>query len=297
MKKLAGCPTPNILITVMCSEPSNMGIAQISWKSLVSLQMRMEYYDARAEWKMHHCLQRQNTQLYCVKNQLCRLIITEAHRLLIHGGTNATLLTVRKKYWITKGRETVKRQLKRCQHCTRYTGGPFRMPEMPPFPKGKVTGGRSPFSTCGVDYFGPLMVKGNDGPTKAWVILFTCFTTCAVHLELVLDMTTSTFLMAFRRFISRRGTRTPTRMFSDNGKQFKLASSTIDSIWKTIDKCDDVLNYMTTVGTKWSFITELAPWQGGFCERMVQAVKRQICTTVRMMKSDQRLSGCPMGRC
>ena len=55
------------------------------------------------------------------------------------------------------------------------------------------------------------------------------------------DMTTSSFLMAFRRFISCRGT--PTRMISDNGKQFKLASSTIDSIWKTIDKCDDVLNY------------------------------------------------------
>ena len=216
--------------------------------------------------------------LLCGKNQLSRLIITDAHRRLIHGGTNATLLTVRKKYWITKGRETVKRQLKRCQHCKRYTGGPFRMLEMPPFPKGKVTGGRAPFSTCGVDYFGPLMVKGNDGPTKEWVILFTCFTTRAVHLELVLDMTTSTFLMAFRLFISRRGT--PTRMISNNGKQFKLASSTIDSIWKTIDKCDDVLNYVTTVGTKWSFITELAPWQGGFYERMVQVVKRCLRKSV-----------------
>ena len=61
-------------------------------------------------------------------------------------------------------------------------------------------------------------------------------------------------------------------MISDNGKQFKLASSAIDSIWKTIDKGDDVLNYVTTVGTKWSFITELAPWQGGFYERMVQVV-------------------------
>ena len=45
--------------------------------------------------------------LLCGKNQLSRLIITDAHRRLIHGGTNATLMTVRKKYWITKGRKIV----------------------------------------------------------------------------------------------------------------------------------------------------------------------------------------------
>ena len=95
---------------------------------------------------------------------------------------------------------------------------------------------------------------------------------------MVLDMTTNTFLMAFRRFVSRRGMLS--RMISDNGKQFKLASSTLDLIGKTIDKCDDVLNYIATSGIKWSFLTELAPWMGGFYEWMVQVVKRSLQKSV-----------------
>ena len=63
-------------------------------------------------------------------------------------------------------------------HEDRWT---FRMPDMPPYPKGRVTAGNSPFSTCGVDYIGPLLVKENNGTTKAWVLLFTCFTTRAIH--------------------------------------------------------------------------------------------------------------------
>ncbi|XP_065189637.1 uncharacterized protein LOC135820248 [Sycon ciliatum] len=158
--------------------------------------------------------------------------------------------------------------------CKRFDGGPFAMPAMPQYPKEKVTGGRTPFTTTGVDYFGPVTVKSGNESVKAWVVLFTCLTTRAVHLEAVRDMTTKTFLMAYRRFIARRGT--PKKIISDNGKQFKLASTILDNVWNAIDECPDVVNYLTANGTTWSFITELAPWMGGFYERMVQTVKRSL---------------------
>lgn len=39
---------------------------------------------------------------------------------------------------------------------------------------------------------------------KVWVCLITCMATRAVHLEVVLDLATQEFLLAFRQFIARR---------------------------------------------------------------------------------------------
>jgi len=62
-----------------------------------------------------------------------------------------------------------------------------------------------PFFVSGVDFAGPLFVKIPGGESKVYVLLFTCAVVRAVHLELVSDLTTSGFLMAFRRFVARRG--------------------------------------------------------------------------------------------
>ena len=47
----------------------------------------------------------------------------------------------------------------------------------------------------------------------------TCLATRAVHLELCHSLSTDSFLMAFRRFISRRGR--PKEVFSDNGTNLR----------------------------------------------------------------------------
>ena len=49
---------------------------------------------------------------------------------------------------------------------------------------------------------GPLFLKGNQ---KCWAVLFTCAIYRTVYLELVTSASTEAFLMALRRFISRRG--------------------------------------------------------------------------------------------
>ncbi|VDI04633.1 Hypothetical predicted protein [Mytilus galloprovincialis] len=87
-------------------------------------------------------------------------------------------------------------------------------------------------------------------------------------------MTTEEFLYAFRRFISARGT--PSTIISDNATQFKLGSETLKSVWNHVIKSEDVQNFTMNNGLCWKFITELAPWMGGFYERLVGVVKRSL---------------------
>ncbi|KRZ48084.1 hypothetical protein T02_14237 [Trichinella nativa] len=64
-----------------------------------------------------------------------------------------------------------------------------------------------PFGHVGLDFAGPLHVQDEHrGVRKVYICLFTCMVTRAVHIEIVVDMTTTSFLAAFRRFVARRGT-------------------------------------------------------------------------------------------
>ena len=92
-----------------------------------------------------------------------------------------------------------------------------------------------------------------------------------VPLELVKDMTAEQFLLALRRFIARRGKLT--QIILDNAPQFKLAKTAIDKAWKETISRHEVQSYTANQGIEWNFIVELAPWMGGFYERLVGTVK------------------------
>jgi len=65
-----------------------------------------------------------------------------------------------------------------------------------------------PFQHTGVDLCGPYELRpftGRNGKFKVWVALFTHMATRAIHLEIVSTLSQFGFLLAFRRFISRRG--------------------------------------------------------------------------------------------
>ena len=91
-----------------------------------------------------------------------------------------------------------------------------------------------PFSKCGVDYAGPFLLKKFKGRcntfSKAYISLFICFTTRAIHLEVVSELSRDAFLAALKRFISRRGK--PQDIYSDNGRNFVGARSYFDDIRK-----------------------------------------------------------------
>ena len=116
-----------------------------------------------------------------------------------------TLAEFRSTYWLVKGRQFVRSVIHSCVICRKLEGKPCQGNAPPPLPSFRVQQSR-PFQATGVDFAGPLYVKSsNTGSTKVWLCLYTCCSTRAVHLDLVIDMTATTFLRCFRRFSARRG--------------------------------------------------------------------------------------------
>ena len=110
----------------------------------------------------------------------------------------------------------------------------------------------APFSYIGLDYAGPLYVKGKQVEVKVWIALFTCAVSRALHLELVPDMTTEAFLRCFKRFTARRGT--PLKIVSDNSKTFKSANRELLYI-----QSDPVIkNFFSQIHIQWCFNVEKA---------------------------------------
>lgn len=201
-------------------------------------------------------------------NNITKLIIMNIHLTNLHSGTNLTLSSLRNKFWINKGRSLVQKTIKGCLGCIRQRSVPYSLPNLPDYPSERVSKS-APFTYIGLDYMGPITVKINNETNKYWVSLFTCMATRAIHLEIVSELSAMAFLQCFKRFISRRGV--PLLILSDNGTQFVLASKFLNSIQEIIN--EDVENYFNSQKITWKFITEYAPWQGGFYERMNGLVK------------------------
>ena len=88
---------------------------------------------------------------------------------------------------------------------------------MAPLPSARVTPSRA-FARTGVDYAGPFQVLAAKGrgvrTTKAYVAVFICMASKAIHLELAGDLSTESLMGALIRFCGRRGR--PAEMWSDN---------------------------------------------------------------------------------
>ena len=204
-------------------------------------------------------------------HHLTRLLVIEAHKRVMHDGVGETLAELRSIYWLIQGRQFVRKIIYHCVVCRKIEGRPCQGKSPPPLPDYRVQPSR-PFQATGVDFAGPLYVKGHgpttDDSSKVWLCLYTCCSTRAVHLDLVPDMTATTFLRSFRRFTARRGI--PSRVISDNAKTFKSASSTIREIIEN----PETETYFSKLHIEWQFNLEKAPWQGGIFERMIKSAKR-----------------------
>ena len=85
-----------------------------------------------------------------------------------------------------------------------------------------------PFTVTGIDFTGALYVQMNGVESKVYICFFTCATTKAVHLEIVTDLTAETFLLALRRFASRKSL--PQIIVSDNGSTYLLAAEELKEL-------------------------------------------------------------------
>ena len=150
-----------------------------------------------------------------------KLLFNFEHKRLMHAGPQLLLASIRESYWPIGGRNLAKACYHNCVRCCRMKGNVVT-PLMGNLPQQRLHQGGYPFENVGVDYAGPIMCASRQGRgcrlVKVYVAIFICFTTKAIHLELVGDLTSNKYLLALYRFISRRGK--PVNIYSDNGTSF-----------------------------------------------------------------------------
>ena len=71
-------------------------------------------------------------------------------------------------------------------------------------------------------------MKGSNGSVKVWICFYTCCVVRAIHLDIVPNMSTQTFICSLKSFAARRGL--PHMIVSDNGKTFKAAAKLLKAV-------------------------------------------------------------------
>ncbi|XP_025271330.1 uncharacterized protein LOC105254868 [Camponotus floridanus] len=208
---------------------------------------------------------------------LMKLLVESCHRRILHGGVQLTLGLLRLRYWIPQGRAVVKRVLHRCVTCTRWRALSSQ-PLMGDLPRGRVTPAR-PFLRTGVDYAGPIFIHTSKGrghrAHKAFVVVFICLFSRAVHLDVASDYSSEAFLAAFRRFISRRSL--CKEMYSDCGTNFIGANKELRRMFHaSFADGRRISQSCSQEGVSWRFNPPAALHFGGLWEVAVKSIKYHL---------------------
>jgi hypothetical protein len=141
-------------------------------------------------------------------------------------------------------------------------------------PKDRLTSA-APFTYCGVDLFGPCLIKDGRKELKRYGVLFTCLNSRAIHLKLANSLETDLFLNALRRFIARCG---PVREIrSDRGTNLIGAAKELKDALKEMDDAK-INKYLcrhsdTDWLVRWKPNPPAASHMGGVWERQIRTVR------------------------
>lgn len=143
-------------------------------------------------------------------------------------------------------------------------------------PTERITPSR-PFTTTGVDYAGLFVIKTwkrkNTKTYKAYIALFVCYATSAIHLELVTNYTAEGFIAAFKRFTARRGI--CSTLSSDC--RTKGADAELQRLFTlSTQESDKLATLLANDGTQWRFNPSSAPHFGGKWEAGIKSVKLHL---------------------
>ncbi|CAG4957968.1 unnamed protein product [Colias eurytheme] len=156
------------------------------------------------------------------KHRYTQLYIQHVHEKLHRVGVEIVVNELRQRLWITRIRPATKEVLKSCPRCCLLRAKPTR-PSTGDLPAARLAHHARPFTFTGLDYFGPQEVTVGRHREKRYVALFTCLTSRAVHLEVVVSLSTDSAINPLRCFIARRGC--PAETWSDNATCFCAESS------------------------------------------------------------------------
>ncbi|XP_069109741.1 uncharacterized protein [Argopecten irradians] len=209
------------------------------------------------------------------RHHVAMLLTRHFHNAVQHQGRHLTEGAIRAAgFWITGGKRLDSFVIHHCVKC-RKLRGKHSQQKMADLPVDRITPS-PPFTFVGVDVFGPWTIvtrrtRGGSASSKRWAVLFTCLSSRAVHIELLEEMSSSSFINSVRRFYAIRGKVAEFR--SDSGTNFVGAISDLDTTAIFI-KDPNIKEFLRESGTIWKFNPPHASHFGGSWERMIGVARR-----------------------
>lgn len=207
------------------------------------------------------------------------LIVRQYHINLLHAGPQLVHSCIQEQFWIIGARDVIRHFIRKCLTCSKNKASVTNQ-MMGDLPSARVSPAPT-FLRCGVDYAGPFQLKTAKGrgskSFKAYIALFVCFTTRAIHLELVTDLSSDAFIAALKRFISRRGKCSD--IYSDCGSNFvgaKRKLLEVEKLSKSKSYNKNINQYLSDIGINWHFNVPGAPHMGGLWEAGIKSTKYHL---------------------
>ncbi|XP_054272893.1 uncharacterized protein LOC128993159 [Macrosteles quadrilineatus] len=214
------------------------------------------------------------------RHPVVRHLIDFYHKSNLHVGPLQLQAILQEKYWILSARSVIRSVIFECIRCFKVKPR-TTFPLMADLPSGRVIPTRC-FNVSAVDYAGPFTVKlfklRKVQPIKVYLCLFICFVSKAVHLEVVTDLSTNTFIASLTRFISRRGL--VSDLYSDCGTNFIGTSSTLRKTFEDLMKSPETQQYAQDNRITFHFNPPKAPHQGGLWERAIKSAKYHLTRVI-----------------
>ena len=214
------------------------------------------------------------------KTKATRALIEWHHRKIEHRGKHSTICKLREEgFWLVSGSREVGSVVFKCVRC-KWLRGKFNSQMMADLPWNRTVA-VPPFTYCGADVFGPVYIKEGRKTLKRYVVLFTCFSLRAVHVELLASMESDSFIQALSRFVGRRGKVREIR--TDNGTNFVGAESELRKAFEEMDQ-KKIGSFLAEEGCDyiiWDRNTPSASHMGGVWERQIRTVKSVITSLLK----------------
>lgn len=204
-------------------------------------------------------------------HRLVELIIRHFHKNTLHTGPQTLRYLISQQFWILAAKRAINHCLSKCYLCFKHNPKSVN-PVMGNLPHPRVSQ-MKPFSHTGVDFAGPFTItlgkyRGAKS-CKAYLCLFICLSTKAMHLELASNLSSEAFIAAFRRFAARRGRISD--MYSDCGTNFVGANRILSTYAQ---------NASSDLSIKWHFNPPSSPHMGGLWEAGVKSVKGHLMKVI-----------------
>ncbi|XP_072769709.1 uncharacterized protein [Nerophis lumbriciformis] len=208
-------------------------------------------------------------------SHISKLIVSHYHAKICHQGRSQTQMELRSNgFWVIGGSKLVAKLIRTCVLC-RKLRRPTESQRMAELPKERLEAS-APFTYSGMDCFGPFIVKKARKEYKRYGLIFTCLYSRAVHIEMLEDLSTDSFINALRCFINLRGA--VRQLHCDQGSNFIGARNEFKEALK---QCDTKLLeiFLTERQCEFVFNAPSASHAGGVWERQIRTVRNVLNAT------------------